>query len=196
MADPTAQDQRVVFTGISWDVYTALDASRGDASTPRLSYLEGVLEIMVPGRPHERRKSLIGRLIEAFADEASIELVGVGSWTLKNETGKRGAEADESYIVGVDRAETVAVPDFAVEVVVSGGGVSKLDIYKGLGVPEVWFYQDGRLAVYILAEGFYLQVERSQVLSGLDPAVIERCMAIKSPLDAVRALRAEMRRTQ
>ena len=53
---PTA-DQRLVTYAVSWDRYEAQLAWRGDASSPRLAYLEGALELMSPSRDHERIKS-------------------------------------------------------------------------------------------------------------------------------------------
>ncbi|MFO0608169.1 MAG: Uma2 family endonuclease, partial [Polyangiales bacterium] len=47
-------DQRVVLPGVSWAMYEALDTLRGERRTPRLTYLEGTLELMSPGRNHER----------------------------------------------------------------------------------------------------------------------------------------------
>ena len=41
-------------------------------------------------------------------------------------------EADECYVVGVLEAEPER-PDLAVEVVWTGGGLSKLEVYRGLG---------------------------------------------------------------
>lgn len=83
---------------------------------------------VTPGLPHATQKTRLGRLIEAYADENPIDLMGVGSWTLKSEQPERGAEADEAYIIGSDRALGLEVPDFAVEISVSRGGVSKLGV--------------------------------------------------------------------
>jgi hypothetical protein len=65
---PTA-DQRIVTYGVPWEFYEAQLALRGDRSAPRIAYLEGVMELMSPSKDHERIKSYIGRLIEAYALE-------------------------------------------------------------------------------------------------------------------------------
>ncbi|MEG4506483.1 Uma2 family endonuclease [Microcoleus sp. F6_B4] len=36
-----------------------------------------------------------------------------------------------------------AIPDLAIEVVFTSGGIDKLQLYKRLGIPEVWFWEDG-----------------------------------------------------
>ena len=56
---PTA-DQRVVMYGVPWSHYETQLALRGDAAGPRISYLDGALEIMSPSKDHERIKSYIG----------------------------------------------------------------------------------------------------------------------------------------
>ena|GEM_PF-4131787 len=51
--------------------------------------------------------------------------------------------------------------------VFTSGGISKLERYKALGVPEVWFWQDGLLTLYHLHNGSYERIDRSQ-LPGLN----------------------------
>ena len=83
---PSAEDvdHRVFLHGVSWEQYEALDALRGESSVPRLTYLDGELELMSPSRHHETDKSLLGRLVVAYAEEIGIDLNAYGSWTLKN----------------------------------------------------------------------------------------------------------------
>jgi hypothetical protein len=47
-----------------------------------------------------------------------------------------------------DRPGTPSLPDVAIEVIWTRGGLDKLDVYRGLGVPEVWTWQEGRLRFY------------------------------------------------
>jgi len=51
----------------------------GEKANPRLTYLDGALEIMSPSRTHETLKSLIGRLVEAYCLEAGIRFMPVGA---------------------------------------------------------------------------------------------------------------------
>lgn len=68
--------------------------------------------------------------------------------TLESETGKVKREADLSYELGTNRE----LPDLAVEVVVTGGDINKLEAYKRLQIPEVWFWENGKLRLYSLGE--------------------------------------------
>src|SRR5687767_15915520 len=97
---PEDADQRVRLHDRSWEDYEALLAMRGESSALRITYLEGEVELMSPGRPHERYKIRLGRLLEAWAEETGTLLEGFGSWTLKRRDAERGAEADECFVVG------------------------------------------------------------------------------------------------
>jgi Uma2 family endonuclease len=161
---PTA-DQRVVLTGATWEHYEMELAMRGEKSVPRLAYLEGVMELMSPSRDHERITSYLGRLVEVYAELHDIELSPYRSWTLKSGR-KAGVEPDECYIFGADQAKDR--PDLVIEVIWTSGGIDKLEIYKRLGIDEVWFWIDGTLEVHVLQHGEYVRSERSRWLPGLD----------------------------
>ena len=152
-------DQRVVLHGVSWEDYEAVLAIRGESSGVRIAYREGELELMSPSLDHERLKTLIARLVEAYAEERDVELNGYGSWTVKHAEVRRGGEADECYVIG---EPDVSRPDFAIEVVWTHGGLDKLDIYRGLGVPEVWMWIDDRITVHGLGRDGYEPVPGSQ----------------------------------
>jgi Uma2 family endonuclease len=134
--------------------------------------------------------------VEAYADERGLILEGYGSWTLKNEPEERGAEADECYILAAEGEDPEAKdrPDLAIEVVWTSGGLDKLEVYKGLGVGEVWFWRKGRIAVFVLTAGAYREVERSALLPQVDLQLIARLAAPgKNQRDAVKELRASLR---
>jgi Uma2 family endonuclease len=157
-------DQRVIFYNVPWSEYEALCTIRGDDAGPRMAYLEGTLEIMSPGRRHEHAKKFIARLVEAYADARAIHLMGFGSETYRKEAVQRGLEPDECYCVGDEKE----LPDIAIEVVTTSGGIDKLDVYRGLGVPEVWFWVEGRFHLFALSADGYQSVPRSGFLPELD----------------------------
>ncbi len=184
-------DQRVCLHDIAWADYESLLAARGDQPGVRVTYLDGELELMTPSVHHESLKTRLARLVEAFAEEAGIALEGFGSWTLKSQTKRRGAEADECYVIG-PIATLPEVPDIAIEVVWTRGGIDKLEVYRGLGVREVWVWQDGGLRFDLLQDGAYLAATRSDLLPGLDPGLIARCMEAPSQTEALKRLRAAL----
>jgi Uma2 family endonuclease len=184
-------DQRVVMHGTPWSHYEALLALRGEASSPRIAFLEGALELMTPSKDHERNKSYIGRLLEAWAIERGIDLSPYGSWTLKNAPRQSGAEPDECYIVGADQSKER--PDLAIEVMWTSGGIDKLEIYARLGIGEVWFWRDGRIEVHVLRSGRYERTKRSALFPALDVDLLCSFLDRPTALQAVRAFRDALR---
>lgn len=179
-------DQRVHLHDVPWSHYEIMMAVKGDAPVPRIAYLEGELELMSPSADHEMIKSRIGQLIEAYAAHRGLDLWPVGSWTVHSAPAKRGVEPDECYTIGDPR--TKRVPDLAIEVVWTRGGVDKLEIYRGLGVGEVWIWREGRLDAYVLRDGRYQPSTVSFVVPGLDLQLVAR-LATASPAEALAELR-------
>jgi Uma2 family endonuclease len=180
-------DQRLIMNGVSWSGFEAQLALRGDAPVPRIAYLDGVMELMSPSRDHERLKSYIGRLIEAYALECGIDLSPYGSWTLRHAPKAAGLEPDECYIVGSD--QSAERPDLAIEVEWTSGGINKCEIYARLGVREVWVWRDGSLTIHVLRDDGFEVVENSMVLPGIDLKVLASFLDQPTAMQAVRAYR-------
>ncbi len=176
---------------VPWAHYEVQLALRGEKSVPRLAYLEGALEIMSPSKDHERIRGYLGRLIEAYALERGLRLTPYGSWTLKSAPRQAGLEPDECYILGADQSKDM--PDLAIEVVLTSGGLDKLEIYRGLGVGEVWFYRAGQLEAYVLDDDRYKQVSGSRVFPELDLALVASLLDQPTAMDAVQAFRERLR---
>lgn len=186
---PTA-DQRLIRYNVPWAHFEAELALRGDAPVPRMAYLDGAFELTSPSKDHERAKSYLGMLVEAYALERDIDLTPYGGWTLKNAPKESGAEPDECYIIADQQKDR---PDLVIEVIWTSGGIDKLEIYRRLEVGEVWFWKDGRLSAHVLRDGHYATVERSVIFPGLDLELV--CSLFEQPtaMHAVRALRATLR---
>lgn len=194
--DPETNDQ-FVYLRVGWSDYEKLLAMRGESSVPRITYLDGVVELMSPSRYHELDKKRLARLLEAWSETAGVQLEGYGSWTLKSKRQKRGAEADECYTVGRIAASGRDRPDFAIEVVWTSGGIDKLEVYRKLGVREVWFYERGSLRFFALRGGkgreTYVELPRSELVPQLPRDLLMECMAEPSQTAAIRALRSRLR---
>jgi Uma2 family endonuclease len=186
----SSADQRVIMYNVPWNAYEAQLALRGEAPVPRLSYLDGAMELMSPSRDHERLKSYLGRLVETYALERNIDLSPYGSWTLRHAPKAGGLEPDECYIVGADqRAER---PDLAIEVIWTSGGLDKLAIYARLEVPEVWIWRDDKLHIHVLRGTAYEQVQSSEQLPGIDLDQLLSFVDRPTAMQAVRAYRAAL----
>lgn len=183
-------DQRVFLRNASWRDYEAALAMRGESSAVRISYLEGVLEFMSPSLDHEMLKKKWARLLEAYCEELGIDLHGFGSWTLKKRKRERGAEPDECYSLEVG----AEVPDVAIEVIWTSGGLDKLEIYRLLGVREVWIWKRGEIQLFALRGDRYERILKSEYLPQIDLSFLGRLLNESSTQpEAVRELRATLR---
>jgi Uma2 family endonuclease len=157
-------DQILIMNSVSWKIYENLLNSLQDSPEFRIKYLEETLEIMSPSRRHESDKKRIALLIETYFIEKDIDFYPLGSTTFREQSVARGIEPDECYCIHSEKS----VPDIAIEVVITSSGINSLDVYQGLNVPEVWFWQTGKFSLYSLQENGYQEIERSQFLPELD----------------------------
>jgi len=188
--DASIDDQIVFLHGLTWDDYERLLDMRGEHSAPRISYLEGEVEIMRPSRTHEAIKSTIGSLVETWCMERDLPFTTVGSWTLKATDRTRGAEPDECWIFGDPHVER---PHLAVEVEWTSGRIDKLDIYRKLGVAEVWFWRKGRIQAYGLRDEHSVPVGASEVLPGIDLDLLTSFLDRPSTYEAICGYREALR---
>jgi Uma2 family endonuclease len=179
-------DGRVVISGLSWAQFEAMVTLRGDRSAPRLAYLEGTLELMSPSRHHERIKGLLGHLVGVFAEERQLQVWSYGAWTLRHDARTTAVEPDDCFIIG---DQTRARPDLAIEIEWTRGGIDKLEIYRRLGVPEVWWWRDGLVAIYVLEADGYAARAASAVLPGFPMALATELVDAPSLADAMRTFR-------
>lgn len=117
---------------------------------------------------------------------------------MKKPERQAGGEPDESYCIGTDKEFL----DLAIEVVVTSGSINRLELYRRLGVREVWFWQMNHLSLYHqrektpthFAETFgYEAIQQSEVLSDLNLELLTRCLQNPNPLAAAKAFRQGLR---
>ncbi|PSB52281.1 hypothetical protein C7B67_07580 [filamentous cyanobacterium Phorm 6] len=191
---PPKKESPLLFEGLTWREFKAVEQLL-DSPGYRLSFLDGVLEIkLMPGEPHETVKKRIAGLLELYLLMAGFDFTPTGSMTLESETGKVKREADESYKLAPGRR----LPDLAIEVVFSSGGIDKLEAYKRLKIPEVWFWEDGLLEVYHLrGEGntlHYEKVSSSEEVKGIDLDLLLRCINMVNHVDAIKTFRQALQK--
>ncbi|MGL5063964.1 MAG: Uma2 family endonuclease [Microcoleus sp.] len=185
IAVPT-KESPLLFEGLTWREFKATEQLL-DRPGYRLSFLDGVLEIIrMPGEPHETVKERIGALLELYLLMAGFDFTPTGSMTLESETATVKREADKSYKLAPNRR----LPDLAIEVVFSSGGINKLEVYKRLKIKEVWFWEDGVLEVYHLrGEGsalHYEKISNSEEVKGIDLNLLLRCIDMVNHVDAIK----------
>jgi Uma2 family endonuclease len=180
-----------LLSNVAWETLQKLDENMAGTGA-RLTYLDGLLEIMAPlSDDHETPKKTCAQLIEAYMRVQKIRFYASGSATLGIKAIGARKEPDESYSLG----ERKSVPDLAIEVTVTSGGIDVLEIYRRIGVPEVWFWEDGVITVYVLrspsaqgelSEGYDL-VRQSKLLPNLDLRSLEFHSRMADQYDAVEA---------
>lgn len=190
LPDGTEPEERVVYSGISWESYLAFDKRLGDDRPgPRLYYLDGEVEIMSTSEEHERIKKWLGGFIEDYFLEQGIEIMPRGQATMRRAMRSAGAEPDESWCIRGEKK----FPDLVLEIALTSGGVNKLEVYQRFEVPEVWFWRRNRIEIFVLdGSGHYERSPSSPLLPGLDIALLERCVAIRSWQQARRTFRAAL----
>jgi Uma2 family endonuclease len=166
----TPLDQLITLQG-DWAQFKLIQQGCGQNSNVRLSYFDETIEILMPGRSHEIFSHIIGQLLTFFLAYQGISFFALGAADQEKE-GIAATQPDESYCIG----KLKPIPDLSIEIVFTSGGMSKLQRYKALRVPEVWFWEDGTLTLYHLQENGYDRIEQSQLegLKNLDLAVFKR----------------------
>jgi Uma2 family endonuclease len=191
-------EDRYITDGVSWHDYEAVLAKRDDSPGCRVIYLDGVLEIVAPSRRHESGKTRIGTLLEIYFLETDTEYFPLGSATFRLQEQRGGAEPDESYCLSAEKE----FPDLAIEVVLTSGGINRLEVYRRLGIREVWFWQNDRFSLYHLREASpaqfahtygYEALTRSELLPELDIEFLAECVRHTNPLTATREFRKRLR---
>jgi Uma2 family endonuclease len=181
-------DQRSVYHDRTWEQFKLIQKGFEGLPGVRLSYYEGTIEILMPGRDHELFSRIIGYLVMTFCFDRGVRCIPTGSMTQERE-GVSSVQADESYCIGASKP----TPDLSIEIIFTSGNTSKLAKYRALGVPEVWFWEDGVFALYHLNGNEYQRIQRSQIpaLEALDLELLSRCvlMAETDELEAVATFR-------
>lgn len=93
----TPPEEKIVLSGISWNTYETLLKELSHRRL-RLTYYQGLLEIIAPSPEHEIYKKVLGRFAETLAEELEINIYPLGSTTFQKQNSS-GAEPDECFYV-------------------------------------------------------------------------------------------------
>ncbi|MBD2189389.1 Uma2 family endonuclease [Pseudanabaena mucicola] len=163
----TLEGQSTILHDIDWQQFESILEDLGEKRRTRIAYLDGVLEIVMPLPEHEKIKVLISYFVQVLLDELGIDFEGYGSTTFKAKAKRAGLEPDECFYIqnnvamrGIRKLDMAIdpPPDLAIEVDVTSK--TKFDVYRVLGVPELWLY-DRQLKIYVLQDGEYIESELS-----------------------------------
>ena len=147
----------------------------------RTSYLDGCIELMTVGKKHKNISRLLVIFLALYFHEKGIKFIPVGSATCEDEAKEVSFQPDESYYIGTEKE----YPDLAIEVVITSGGVGKLEKYKRLRITEVWFWENNQLVLYRLRGDNYEQISQSEFLPELDLELLGRCIQMSDTVNAM-----------
>ncbi|MEH2055603.1 MAG: Uma2 family endonuclease [Nostoc sp.] len=190
LADIDDPEEKFITSGVSWQMYEALLAKLEDNSHYRVTYLDEILEIVSPSLRHENIKKRLAILIERYLYLKRIRFNPMGSSTIKKQLKQAGVEPDECYSL----YEQKNIPDLAIEVNITSGSIDKLELYRRLGVAEVWIWQFNRLRLYHLREETpsefletygYEEIKSSELLLELNIDLLEKCIQISDEIQAI-----------
>jgi len=169
MPDLLAPEQQFTLTDISWEGYESILNLLNDRPV-RVTYNQGLLELMILSYAHERYKKLLARLVETLTEELNIPIEAAGSTTFKRKALERGLEPDECFYIqnqarirgkqAIDLNQDPP-PDLVIEIDITNSIIDRLDIYAALGVPEIWRWDNGTLQFLILKKQHYQRVQTS-----------------------------------
>jgi Uma2 family endonuclease len=174
----------VTISNVTWEEFEAILKELGEKRSSRVAYSQGTFEIMVPLPEHELPRDFISDLIKTLLRAKGIRYEPFGSTTFKKD-GKAAIEPDACFyiknyqqMISRRRLEpNDPPPDLAIETDVTSK--TTIDAYKTIGVPEVWIYDSGKLIIYLLKDGEYIQSDTSPtfpdiLITQIIPAVVER----------------------
>src|SRR4028119_1750143 len=99
LADLDDPEERFTRSEVIWQQYEAVLAKLENNSHYRVTYLDGVLEIVSPSLRHEKLKKRLATLVEFYLIRKRIKHTPMGSPRLKKQLKKVGAEPDECYCI-------------------------------------------------------------------------------------------------
>jgi Uma2 family endonuclease len=160
----SSEEQRISLSGVRWQQYELLRGVLYDTPGIRTAYLDGEVEIMTLSERHEYIKSQISRLLEVYLYEINVDFHRQGSFTMGGENAGASGEPDESYSLG----ERKAIPDLVIEVIITSGTFNRREMFRRLGVAEVWFWKNSRLLIYDLNTDSDEPIAASNLLPNLN----------------------------
>jgi Uma2 family endonuclease len=166
--------QRIYLHDVSWEEFEQILLELGDKRATRIAYCAGELEIRMPLPEHERIKVLISNLLVVLLEELDLQWESLGSTTFKNSNMKTGIEPDDCFylancsaVIGKKRLDLNIDPPPDLAIGIDLTSPTQLSAYEALGVPEIWRYQQGKLAIFTLAEGNYIESSFSSLFPSL-----------------------------
>lgn len=183
----SATAEKHIYYGIPWNTYLQLLDELGDDSSVRLTYSQGVLEVMSPKRRHEQLTRLVDMVVTLLAFELGMNVDNSGAMTLRVDSIESGGEPDscfyithESDVRGVEDIDLQIhpPPDIVLEVDITSPSLNKFELYAAAGVPEIWRHDGDEMKFYFLVDRQYQLTANSRCFPNLSSKMLERYIHI------------------
>jgi len=191
-------EQRTLIRDVSYAFYKQFCEAIGEQPI-RLSYIDGMLEIMVTKNSHEHYKKMLAKLIEATVLEGNIPVRSGGNMTFQRDDLEKGFEPDECWWIAHEeqvrrKAEfdfkIDPAPDLAVEIEMSRSLVNRISIYAAIGVAEIWRFDGSKLRFcHLQSDGTYKDCTSSLSFPFLGPADLLPYLAVDDDCDETTLIR-------
>ncbi len=176
----------------TWEEYVQLSSASEANSKGYYHQGQMRLETMAPlGNPHSRDHYIVIAAISIFSGLRNLDLDGHDNCTYRK-LGCSEVQPDASFYLGANAdaiswdatiidLETYPAPDLVVEVADSSLADDKGEkrlIYETLGVGEYWIIdvQQSQIIAFAMANGGSYRITQSQVLPGLEIALLEEAL--------------------
>ena len=179
-------DERVVLSCVNWETYERLLRDDEERRVPRMTYDQGVLELVTPSTPHEKAAQTLTTLVVIVSATIGTPIVNVGSTTYRRKDLRRGFEPDASFYVQNesrvrDRPEINLTvdppPDIVLEMEMSRSMRDKLPLFANMGIPELWRCDGQQVTILLLERDNYRESFNSLALPVLTSDVLTRFLA-------------------
>jgi Uma2 family endonuclease len=164
-------DQCVEMREIDWKGYVTMLRLRGERPIPRMIYLDGSLFLVTTSFPHERLAERLGIFVIEVVVGLDIPCVPAGGTMFRRREKRGGVEGDKTFYLanevrvrGKEKIDlrTDPPPDLAIEAVYTHAAAAAVEVYRRLGVSEVWLCDEEGLHILVLrANGRYAESEAS-----------------------------------
>ncbi len=191
-------EQRILIPDVSYAFYKLFCEAIGEQPI-RLSFSDGMLEIMITKSPHEYYKTILAKLLEATVLECNIPVRSGGNMTFQRDDLEKGFEPDECWWIANESRvrgqkefdfRKDPPPDLAIEIEMSRSLLSRIGIYGALGVKEVWRYDGRRLRFcHLHVDGTYRDGTASLAFPFLKPEDLEPYLTFDSQRDETTCIR-------
>lgn len=182
---PQLGEQRMILPGrYSWQEFKTFEINLSHFGGVRLFYLDGIIELMTLSPEHESLKCILGVLLATLFVANDISFTPTGSATLEKVPQSR-VEPDLSYFL----EPKTDLPTLTIEIALSSGGIGKLERYKYLQIPEVWFWENQQFALYHWRGDTYEEIDRSELLPNLKFNLLTECLKMPNPKEAIKHFR-------